>query len=134
MGGSYDHLVLLPLEVGGDAEGATGAIHAADGAADTAAATQHVLERFRTFDCKHASCYHEHERQHLLSVIENGFGDLEVFNSVVRHLFMQQLEGGGDDGKSTRRLSTRRSSRVGGSAPIGSPVVPRLGGDKGLEA
>ena len=69
---------------------------------DAALAT--VVERFRLFDCKRAKCFREEERQHLLSVIENGFGDLEVFNSVVRHLFTNRLEGG--DG-ATQRSATR---------------------------
>ena len=153
LGGSYDHLILLPLEAdssggagGGEGEEAPSADAVPPGGEllGTEEAKVQVLERFRTFDCKRASCFREDERQHLLSVIENGFGDVEVFNSVVRHLFTNRLEGGGDEGKSTRRQSTtRRDTSHQGNASTGlfttaakasAIVVPRLGGDRGLEA
>ena len=43
--------------------------------------------RFEQFDVETAKCTKEADRQHLLGVIETGFGELAVFNSLVRSLF-----------------------------------------------
>ena len=72
-----------------------------------------MFEGFPAFDVRHAML-HEAERQHLL-VVESGFGDLEVFNSMVRHLFTNRLVG--DEVTSTTR-SARRASRSDAS-PVG---------------
>ena len=52
-----------------------------------------VRERFRTFDVNEASCSQEETTQLLLSVVESGFGDLETFNSLVRGIFTDKLDG-----------------------------------------
>ena len=46
-----------------------------------------VIARFESFDVAEAKATKEEDRQHLLGVIELGFGELAVFNSLVRHLF-----------------------------------------------
>ena len=43
------------------------------------------------FDVRAASCSVEEPTQHLLSVVESGFGDLNVFNSLVQALFEEDL-------------------------------------------
>lgn len=105
LGSGYDHLILLPIEC--DQDGGR------------EAAELQVFEGFRTFDVRRAMCFHEAERQHLLSVVESGFGDLEVFNSMVRHLFTNRLVG--DEVTSTTR-SARRASRSDAS-PVGLRAV-----------
>ena len=50
-------------------------------------AMEAVFEKFRTFEVSATKATKEEERQHLLGVIEAGFGDLEVFNSLVQNLF-----------------------------------------------
>ena len=47
----------------------------------------YILGRFQRFDVAEAKASREEDRQHLLGVIELGFGDLSVFNTLVRHLF-----------------------------------------------
>ena len=122
LGSGYDSLTLLPIECdeGGGRE----------------AAELQIYEGFRMFDVRRAMCFREEERQHLLSVVEGGFGDLEVFNSVVRHLFTNRLAGD-EVTSTTRRASTRRLSRSdaspAGARAVASQVrpaaVPRLGVD-----
>ena len=41
-----------------------------------------------------ARCYKEDERQHLLGVVETGFGSLDTFDELVRSLFAESLEKG----------------------------------------
>ena len=41
---------------------------------------------FASFDAAKAKCFKAKDRQHLLGVIESGFGDLVPFNKVVRGL------------------------------------------------
>ena len=93
-------------------------------------AVEMVFERFRTFDVKKAQCFREEERQHLLSVIENGFGELDIFSSIVRQLFSQALESGEalDDSTRTGRSSTRRGSSPDGLRSVG--MVARVGARK----
>jgi hypothetical protein len=84
-----------------------------------------VYQRFRSFDVKRASCFREEERQHLLSVIESGFGDLEVFNSVVRGVFTNMLDASGNaTGETSRRISVRRGSDA--DADADAKTVPRV--------
>lgn len=118
------------------------AVAGAEGGDGGEASAEEVFERFKTFDVKRASCFREEERQHLLSVIEGGFGDLEAFNSIVRHLFTHRLEGK-EMSSSTRRASTRRDPRAlangalprdGASTAGKAAAVPRLGGLADVEA
>ena len=111
LGSGYDHLTLLPIE-GGE-----------DGGRE--AAELQVYEGFRTFDVRRAMCFREEERQHLLSVVEAGFGDLDVFNSLVRHLFTNRLVGD-EMTSTTRRASTRRASRSDAS-PVGARTAKPAG-------
>ena len=128
LGRSYADLVLLPLEQhAGMANG-----HAGENGHDDKgpSAVEMVFERFRTFDVKKAQCFREEERQHLLSVIENGFGELDIFSSIVRQLFSQALESGEamDDSTRTGRSSTRRGSSPDGLRSVG--MVARVGARK----
>ena len=95
-----------------------------EGGENDAAAVEQVMARFQTFDVKHARCFKEEERQHLLSVIESGFGDLEVFNSVVRHLFTNRLEQS-DASMRTGRASSRRESAAFGASGAAVTAVAR---------
>ena len=45
-----------------------------------------ALRSFEQFDVSNCRCSNEDHRQHLLGVIESGFGSFGVFNSLVRHL------------------------------------------------
>ena len=124
--GHRTRTVLLPLEqhVAGMANG-----HAGENGHDDKgpSAVEMVFERFRTFDVKKAQCFREEERQHLLSVIENGFGELDIFSSIVRQLFSQALESGEamDDSTRTGRSSTRRGSSPDGLRSVGTDLNGR---------
>ena len=48
---------------------------------------------FSRFDAGAARCFLEGDRQHLLAVIETGFGNFAPFNKVVRGIFADKLEG-----------------------------------------
>ena len=50
-----------------------------------------LKEQFATFDAGKARCFLASDREHLLAVIEAGFGDFDNFNRVVRNLFASRL-------------------------------------------
>ena len=50
-----------------------------------------MTEGFATFDAGKAQCYLAKDREHLLAVIEAGFGDFYDFNRVTRSLFASRL-------------------------------------------
>ena len=46
-----------------------------------------LRQQFATFDAAKAQCYLTSDREHLLAVIESGFGDCTGFNRVARSIF-----------------------------------------------
>ena len=50
-----------------------------------------LTEQFVTFDAGKAQCFLASDREHLLAVIEAGFGDFYDFNRVARNLFASRL-------------------------------------------
>ena len=50
-----------------------------------------LKEQFATFDAGKARCFLASDRQHLLAVIEAGFGDFYDFNRVARNLFASRI-------------------------------------------
>ena len=64
---------------------------------DQTEARRQLTEQFATFDAGKAQCFLASDRQHLLAVIEAGFGDFYDFNRVARNLLV-------------RRVATRDSS------------------------
>ena len=58
---------------------------------DQIEARRHLKEQFATFDAAKAQCFLESDRQHLLAVIEAGFGDFYDFNRIARNLFARRL-------------------------------------------
>ena len=55
---------------------------------------QAALGRFAAFHAENATCYNEDDRQHLLGVIEGGFGSFAAFNDCIRSIFVQGKLGG----------------------------------------
>ena len=58
---------------------------------DQTQAQRLLTEQFATFDAGKARCFLASDREHLLAVIEAGFGDTSYFNRVVRTLFASRL-------------------------------------------
>ena len=58
---------------------------------DQTQARRLLTEQFATFDAGKARCFLASDREHLLAVIEAGFGDTSYFNRVVRTLFASRL-------------------------------------------
>ena len=50
-----------------------------------------LTEQFATFDAGKAQCFLASDREHLLAVIEAGFGDFDDFNRVARNLFARRV-------------------------------------------
>ena len=90
---------------------------------ESAGAMEAVFERFRTFEVSAAKATKEEERQHLLGVIEAGFGDLDVFNSLVQGLFesLRQEHDSQVEHSSHNSVRNRRSSKAG---VVGLPRAP----------
>ena len=49
--------------------------------------------QFAGFDAAKAQCFLPSDREHLLAVIEAGFGDFHDFNRIARTLFASRLHG-----------------------------------------
>ena len=58
------------------------------------------MKQFATFDAAKAQCFLARDREHLLAVIEAGFGDFHDFNRVARNLLASRLH---------ENISSRRS-------------------------
>ena len=58
---------------------------------DPTEARRLLTEGFATFDAGKAQCFLAKDREHLLAVIEAGFGDFDDFNRVARSLFASRL-------------------------------------------
>ena len=74
---------------------------------DQMEARRRLTEQFATFDATKAQCFLASNREHLLAVIEAGFGDFDDFNRVARSLFTSRIR----DDISSRRTMSRRCSR-----------------------
>ena len=58
---------------------------------DQTEARRLLTEQFATFDAGKARCFLASDREHLLAVIEAGFGDFYDFNRVARSLLASRL-------------------------------------------
>ena len=75
MGGSHEKMTILPITV--------------DASVDPDALQRSLIgvyQRFHTFRADEAKCAVKAEREHLLAIIESGFGSLEAFDSLVSKL------------------------------------------------
>ena len=58
---------------------------------DQTEARRLLTEQFATFDAGKARCFLASDREHLLAVIEAGFGDFDDFNRVARSLLVGRV-------------------------------------------
>ena len=61
---------------------------------DQAEARRQLTEQFAGFDAAKAQCFLPSDREHLLAVIEAGFGDFDDFNRVARTLLATRISRG----------------------------------------
>jgi len=102
MGGKLDRIVVKPF--GGAIDGGEGG----GGAASTSnELEQEALRAFQNFESSRACCFRDAERQHLLGVLEAGFGTLGAFDATIRHIFKERRTS-----LSTRRASFDAGARV----------------------
>ena len=59
---------------------------------DQTEARRRLTEQFATFDAAKAQCFKASDREHLLAVIEAGFGNFVDFNRVARSLLTSRLQ------------------------------------------
>ena len=74
---------------------------------DQAEARWLLTEQFVTFDAGKAGCFLASDREHLLAVIEAGFGDFYDFNRIARNLLASRLHD-----ELSSRSQTRRSTSL----------------------
>ena len=80
----------MRVPVGGDQERVE--IHLIAHPDDDQMETRRLLtEQFATFNAGKARCFLASDREHLLAVIEAGFGDFDDFNRVARNLLASRL-------------------------------------------
>ena len=102
--------MIVRVPVGGDQERVE--IHLIAHPDDDQMETRRLLtEQFATFDAGKARCFLASEREHLLAVIEAGFGDFHDFNRVAHNLFANRLR---DEASlhSRRSMFTRAATRL----------------------
>ena len=81
--------LLVRVPVGGDQERVE--IHLiAHPDDDQTEARRLLTEQFATFDAGKAQCFLASDREHLLAVIEAGFGDFYDFNRVARNILTKR--------------------------------------------
>ena len=82
--------LLVRVPVGGDQERVEVHLiaHADD---DQSEARRLLTEQFATFNAVKTRCFLASDREHLLAVIEAGFGDFYDFNRVARNLLASRL-------------------------------------------
>ena len=87
---SSSHLLLVRMLVGGDQERVEiyPIAHPDD---DQTEARRLLTEQFASFDAGKARCFLASDREHLLAVIEAGFGDFTDFNRAARNLLAGRL-------------------------------------------
>ena len=73
---------------------------------DQTEARRLLTEQFLAFNAGKARCFLASDREHLLAVIEAGFGDFHDFNRVARNLLASRLH----DELPSARSSSRRST------------------------
>ena len=66
-----------------------------------------LTEQFASFNAGKARCFLASDREHLLAVIEAGFGDFDTFNRVARNLLASRLHD--ELSITSRSLGTRRT-------------------------
>ena len=59
---------------------------------DQTKARRLLMEQFATFNAGKAQCFLASDREHLLAVVEAGFGDFFDFNRVARSLLVSRLQ------------------------------------------
>ena len=70
MGGSIGRITIIPINLG---------------------SVQEAKSTFKNADVSRSQCHHEAERQKMLAIIEKGFGNFDVFNSIIRHVFSERM-------------------------------------------
>ena len=107
-GGGFDALELVPIAADADDGG--------EGGGGGRLGFEAVRAAFLKFSVEEARCYKEDERQHLLGVVETGFGSLDTFDELVRSLFAESLEKG-----ASFKLEPGQAPELPPSPPPGPP-------------
>ena len=74
-----------------------------------------LTEQFATFNAGKAQCFLASDREHLLAVIEAGFGDFDDFNRAARNILGSRLH---DDTSLHSSHSSRRSMFTRGTSRL----------------
>eukprot|EP00400_MALV-I_sp_L67-5_P000595 gene595-1014_t len=72
MGGALARITVLPIDMADESE---------------------AQKMFETVDAKECKCFLESDRQRLLGVVEQGFGNFHQFNDILRHVFKKRMSG-----------------------------------------
>ena len=121
MGGTVDRISVLPASEDmlkskeGDGEKPAEKADAPVPTERMTAALAEVLRRFEAFDVNNANCTNDKDKEHLLGVIEQGFGSFDAFNELVRHTFVDAAAAplkGTKERKLTRRGSKKDDAEV----------------------
>ena len=76
-----------------------------------------LTKEFATFNAGKAQCFLASDREHLLAVIEAGFGDFNDFNRAVRNLFASRVS----------LMASPRLTLISRARTLTLPIPTRLG-------
>ena len=88
---------------------------------DQTEARRLLTEQFATFDAGKARCLLASDREHLLAVIEAGFGDFDDFNRIARNLLESRLH------KALSSFSQTHRTPLTVTDDTASPLLPTKG-------
>ena len=109
MGGTLSRIQVLP----------TDDIQHGDGAEEARA---WAARYFGAFDVRHAKCARSEDEQHLLGIIEAGFGSFDSFNEVVRAVFASpQQEEPKKEKKNTKGAEGERPTTTSAGTSLFGP-------------
>ena len=94
---------------------------------DQTEARRLLTEQFATFDAGKAQCFLASDREHLLAVIEAGFGDFYDFNRVARNLLTKRCVISSPSRQSTTLQRWTRQSTFEVALQKCSACVPWMG-------
>ena len=94
IGRRFDDIDVVPIgkavAVAAGNTGGSGGFAAASQADEAAAELRKVRLAFTSFDAAQAQCFKVEDRDHLLGVIEHGFGSFDAFNAVARKMLAER--------------------------------------------
>ena len=93
MGGDTDQIRVIPVSSVDESQHRSGGTTSVDIGKnhDEVVRLVQLLRRFENFDVRRSKCTEYADHQRLMAVIEAGYGDVDIFNDVVKRTFADRM-------------------------------------------